>query len=347
MAGKVMMQAAAGIIAFILLFLQALTIDAVDIKKTTIKDMAGRDVVIPDKPARIVAIGPGALRFVVYMNLFDAVVGIEEIEKNRQVPAGRPYSIAIYDKTVHLPSIGEGGSGKLPDFEKLISVKPDIVFVMGLDASNIELLQRKTALPVVSISVGSGAFRKTETFASLRLIGRIMGKEKRAEELIDFINKAEEDLQKRTSGIPDAKRPSVYVGAVSYRGVHGITSTEGFYLPLEWVNGRNPVNTLKQQGHIFIDKEQLLIWNPDVILLDSGGLNLINVDYQKNQDFYKRLKAVKERKVFTTMPYNHYNTNIEVALANAYFVGKILYPDRFKDIDLEKKQTRFLGISQA
>ncbi|HOT95326.1 MAG TPA: iron ABC transporter substrate-binding protein, partial [Methanoregulaceae archaeon] len=32
-----------------------------------------------------------------------------------------------------------------------------------------------------------------------------------------------------------------------------------------------------------------------------------------------------------------YNTNYETVLANAYFVGKVLYPDRFADVDPEKK----------
>ena len=337
MAGKRFMKILRAISVLVLMFIVVSYAEAVETKKTTVKDMAGRNVVVPSKPARIVALGPGALRFIVYMNAFSAVAGIEEIEKNRQIPAGRPYSISIYEKTPHLPSVGEGGSGRLPDFEKLISVKPDIVFVMGFDASNIELIHKKTGLPVVSLSIGTGAFKKTETYASLRLIGKIMGKEKRAEELINFINKAEQDLIKRTSSIPEAKRPSVYIGAVSYKGTHGITSTEGFYLPVEWVNGRNVVNELKKHGHIFIDKEKLLLWNPDIILLDSAGLNLINVDYQKNLEFYRKLKAVREGRIYTTMPYNHYNTNIDVAIANAYFAGKVLYPEKFKDMDPVKK----------
>jgi hypothetical protein len=49
----------------------------------------------------------------------------------------------------------------------------------------------------------------------------------------------------------------------------------------------------------------------------------------------------------TTSVY-YYNTNIELALLNAYFVGKSLYPDRFKDINMEEKageiMKTFLGI---
>ena len=47
-------------------------------------------------------------------------------------------------------------------------------------------------------------------------------------------------------------------------------------------------------------------------------------------------------------PYNYYHTNIEIALADAYFLGKTLYPAAFTDIDPTSKADEifdfFLGI---
>lgn len=37
--------------------------------------------------------------------------------------------------------------------------------------------------------------------------------------------------------------------------------------------------------------------------------------------------------LYAFLPYNAYTTNIETAIADAYFIGKTLYPDRFVDID--------------
>jgi len=58
-----------------------------------------------------------------------------------------------------------------------------------------------------------------------------------------------------------------------------------------------------------------------------------------------RLKAFKEGRVYGTLPYNYYRTNIAVALADTYYIGKILYPDKFKDVDPEKKATRYFKCS--
>jgi iron complex transport system substrate-binding protein len=66
-------------------------------------------------------------------------------------------------------------------------------------------------------------------------------------------------------------------------------------------------------------------------------LTLVSEDYRKKPEFYHALKAFQTRRVMVLHPFNFYTTNIDTALTDAWAVGKILYPDRFKDIDLEKK----------
>src|SRR6056297_1846307 len=55
-----------------------------------IQDMLGRKVQVPRKTKRVVGIGPGALRLLVYMQVTERVSGVEEIEKR----TGRPYIFA-------------------------------------------------------------------------------------------------------------------------------------------------------------------------------------------------------------------------------------------------------------
>ncbi|WP_368293650.1 hypothetical protein [Dehalobacter sp. TBBPA1] len=60
-------------------------------------------------------------------------------------------------------------------------------------------------------------------------------------------------------------------------------------------------------------------------------------DYKKNPGFYQTLTTVKNGEVHAQLPYNFYITNIDTAIADAYYMGKILYPEQFKDINPEKK----------
>ncbi len=311
---------------------------------TIITDMAGRKITIPDKIERIVALS-STLRFVVYLKAADKVAGIEAAEKKEISNAGRPYLAALRGKADKIPIIGEGGAGRLPDFEKLISVAPQVIFTASIDPAHADIIQQKTNIPVVAVSYGGvGLLEPDEVINSLNLMGRILKTENRANKIKDFINKTLKDLQRRTDKIPQNKKPSVYVGGVSYRGAHGITSTQAFYPPLQWVNALNVANALNKHGAVFIDREKLLVWDPDIIFIDINGFSLVGDDYKKEPMFYKKLEAIKNNRVYSTLPYNNYFTNIEIALSNAYFMGKVLYPDKFSDIDSAKKANEIISF---
>nr|WP_236681751.1 iron ABC transporter substrate-binding protein [Thermotoga sp. RQ7] len=296
-----------------------------------VMDLLGREVEIPSKVERIVAAGPGALRLIVYLNATDMVVGVEDFERLR--PLGRPYILA-HPELKELPRIGPGGPGKLPDMEALVVLNPDVLFMTYVDVKTAQDVQGKTGIPVIVLSYGDlGTFDDEELFDSIELLGKILGKEERAREVIEFIKQIQEDLSRRTENI---ESPTVYVGGIGYRGVHGIESTMAHYPPFVALRARNVVDELGE-GHKFIDLEKLLEWNPEYIFIDENALSMVLEDYRKRGEFYELLDAVKEKRVFGILPYNYYTTNIGTALADAYFIGKILYPKRFEDIDPEKK----------
>jgi len=81
----------------------------------------------------------------------------------------------------------------------------------------------------------------------------------------------------------------------------------------------------------------LLAWDPDYLFIDLGGLAQVLEDYQKNPTFYESLSAVQNGRVYAQLPYNYYNTNVDTAIADAYYLGKILYPAAFADIDPAQK----------
>ncbi|MFA4719590.1 iron ABC transporter substrate-binding protein [Pyrococcus kukulkanii] len=296
-----------------------------------VTDMLGRTVEVPKEVHRIVAAGPGCLRLIVYLNASDMVVGVEDFEKRFNF--GRPYILA-HPELKNLPTIGPGGPGKLPNLEEIMKLKPDVIFMTYVDKKTADEIQEKTGIPVVILSYGELAtFRDEELFKSLELAGKILGKEERAKEVINFIKSIQKDLEERTR---DVTPKTVYVGGIGYKGAHGIESTEADYPPSKAVHAENVASVLGK-GHKFIDKEKLLEWQPEYLFIDEGGLKLILEDYKKNPGFYNSLKAVQEGKVYGLLPYNFYATNIGTAMADAYFIGKVLYPEKFKDIDPAKR----------
>ena len=86
----------------------------------------------------------------------------------------------------------------------------------------------------------------------------------------------------------------------------------------------------------YIDKEQLLLWDPDVIFIDESGLTLSLEDIKTGKGL-DELKALQNGKIYTLLPYNNYAINYEMALINSWYAGKTLYPEMFSDIEIMEK----------
>jgi iron complex transport system substrate-binding protein len=226
--------------------------------------------------------------------------------------------------------------------------RPDLIVAVSIDPAQLDNIQAKTGVPAVYLSYGELGVWREEARRSLSLLGDVLGRRERAAALNKYVTSLEEDLRKRTADIDEENRPSAYFGGISYKGSHGLTSTEGGYPPARMAGARNLADELGKSGHFFVDKEQILVWNPDFIFVDAGSRLILDQDFQENRDFYRLLKAAGSGRTFSLLPYNYYNTNIELALLNAYSIGKSLYPDRFAGIRMEEKAAEimqtFLGI---
>jgi iron complex transport system substrate-binding protein len=308
-------------------------------RSVTITDMIGRKVTAPFDPARIVCIGPGALRLIVYLQAESKLTGVEDMEKMN--PGGRPYWLA-HPELAKLPRCGPGGPGgasQKPDLEAVLSVKPQVIFMTYVDRHMADEVQNTLGIPVVVLTYGASATFDEAVYDAMVVAGKILNREKRAGLVVAYIETLRRDMSERTRNIPEGKRPRVFVGGIGYQGSFGIESTEKRYIPFDWIHADNVAErgVSSTGSHVFMGKEMLLKLNPDVIFIDGAGLTLVETDFSKKPEFYQALGAFAAGRVYTLLPFNWYTTNIETALADAYAIGKILYPERFRDIDPEAK----------
>nr|WP_245526606.1 iron ABC transporter substrate-binding protein [Methanoculleus marisnigri] len=322
----------------------------------TVTDGFGRTVAVPSPPESVVCSGSGCLRYLVYLQSQDLAVGVDDIEKEERTIEGRPYSLAYGSQFKDLPLIGEF-RGK-DDPEKILGIGPQVVFKTGstgtayaTSAGDADKLQERTGIPVVAFPYGSlrNDAEKAEMYTGLRTMGGVLDKQDRAEEVIAYIEATIADLKARTADIPEAERKTAYIGGVSSAGAHGIISTEPAYPPFHWVNAKNAAAGLGT-AHADVAKEALVDWNPGYIFVDVGTIQMESdgaIGELKSDPALQGLSAAKEGRVYGVLPYNFYSTNYETVLADAYFIGRTLYPERFADIDPEEKAdeiyTFFIG----
>jgi len=318
-----------------------------------ITDGFGRTVTVAANPSEVVCSGSGCLRYLVYLQGQELVVGVDDIEKKDQAIEGRPYSLVYGQKFKNLPLIGEFRGNDDP--EKIVGIGPEIIFKTGLtgtaystSAADADKLQEKTGIAVVAFPYGGlrDDTEKVEMYEALRVMGGAIGKKDRAEEVIAYIGSTLADLESRTGDIPESEQKTVYVGGVSSAGAHGIISTEPAYPPFLWVHAKN-VAAGMGVAHADVSKEALVDWDPGYIFIDVGTAQIEDggaLGELKNDPALDGLTAVRTDQVYGVLPYNFYSTNYESVLADAYFIGKTLYPDRFSDIDPQQKAdeiTRF------
>lgn len=299
-----------------------------------VTDMLGRRVEIPVQVDSMIGVGPGALRLLVYMDLVNRVSGIEDVE----LRPGRPYTFArpaLVEKQVIGPYMGG-------DSELIAMNQPDVIFMAFSTASDANDLQKRTGIPVVGLNSGNLRNARDTLFRAFDLIGDITGRAKRADSLKNFIQNEIDQLERLTSDVEPESKPSAYVGAVSYRGAHGISSTEAFYAPFRFVNAVNVAGGLKEQEPVnptgtYVDIENIIRWNPDFLFIDAAGAAQALPSVQEGKPLARTLSAIQNDHVYTLMPHNWYATNFENVLANAWFAGTVMYPELFSDFNAEEK----------
>jgi len=306
-----------------------------------VTDAARRSVKLPGRIERVICSGAGCLRLLTYLRAQDLIVAVDDMEKRRPVFDARPYALANPQFRGY-PLFGEFRGYDNPELILALHPQPQAIFktfsTMGHDP---EKLQKKTSIPVLVMEYGDLSSHRSAFYQTLRLMGKVVDKGKRAEEIISFFESNIKNLSDRTKNIPE--RTTCYVGGIAFKGPHGFQSTEPDYPPFLFIHVRNMAYDplLKGKGQSDIAKEKIIEWDPEILFLDlstlqmgdkAGGLFELRTD-----PAYQALTAVKQGRVYGVLPYNWYGQNFGSILANAYSIGKLLYPHRFQDIDPEAK----------
>ena len=258
-----------------------------------ITDMAGRKVTVPaaEDIESVFSTGPVAAIFM-YMVAPDKLLGwnyeLNDVEKS-----------IILEKYHDLPNFGMGDA---INYEAVIAANPTIALNCGKinDAmvSDCDALSKSLGIPV--IAVDNELNNSAEAF---RFMGELLGVEDHAEELAEYSEKIFTDIAS-LADIPEDEKVSVYFG----NGEDSLETAPRGSQHAQILDAINAVNVadleLGDGSRVQISAEQLLAWDPDVIVVngepkaDKSG-NSAAEDILSNPD-YASLKAVQDQKVYGT-----------------------------------------------
>lgn len=305
-------------------------------------DSFGREVEIPSEVKTIVCTGSGALRMITYLQCTDRLVGVEDTDKEYETSPLRDYAFVNYETFRDLPSIGKGGgTANTAYVEELIQLQPDVI-LSGYNEEALEDLAQATGIPCVSIRARSINFIDESFYTAMRVAAEVLGAQERCEEVLTYIDNIKADLSARTSGIPDEEKPTCYTGTVTYNGAHGFTGTYSNFGPFLAIGANNVADEVGETGYFDADPERIVAWDPDLIFLDPGNMDLVRDEYKTNPGYFDSLRAVQEGNLYSCIAFNNYSTNVGYALADAYYAGIVMFPEQFADVDIADKTNEIL-----
>lgn len=301
--------------------------DVQDKKTRKILDMAGRTVEVPTEIKKAYATSQIGI-IVLYTINPDKLAswGFALLSEEKKY---------IPDKYYNLPVLGVwSGKNGTGNIEEIIRVHPDVIFSIGtIDDSQKALsdrIQEQTGIPMVMVDGPLDKLDKMYEF-----VGDIMGDKDRCKELGDYCSKTISDIKMQVEKVPQEKRAKVYY-AEGQKGLE--TDPKGSFHTevLDFVGGINVADVPMQKGYgrSQVSLEQLLKWNPDVIITgydkEAGGGFF--ADVFTNSD-WKGIKAVKDKRVYQipAYPFDWFDRPPSVnRIIGVKWLANLLYPDAVK-----------------
>lgn len=302
-----------------------------------ITDMAGRTVTVPTEIQSVFSTGPATAIFL-YMVAPDKLLGwnyeLNDLEK-----------AYIPEKYHTLPNFGMGDA---VNYEAVISADPTIAVNCGTinDAliSDCDSLSESLGIPVVAVD--GDLANSPEAF---RFLGQLLGVEDQGEALAAYAEKTFQDAA-ALSEIPEEDRIRVYFG----NGEDSLeTAPKGSSHAqlLEEVHAVNVADLeLGDGSRVQISQEQLLAWDPDLIVVNGEPKADVSGNQAAQQiledPVYASLKAVQDGKVYSTpnAPFSWVDRpNGPNRLIGMRWFSALIYPD-YVQCDIETEIREFFQL---
>ena len=219
----------------------------------TLTDQAGRQVTIEKEPQRLISSYYITTSLIMALELDDRLVGVEDNADLRPV-----YALSNPD-ILELPNIG---TVKELDLEACAALAPDLAILPMKVKDSVPALE---ALGITVLIVNPESQELLSEM--IRLVAAATDTEERGEALIAFIEKQENHL---TEVLSNEERPGVYLS-----GNSSLLMTAGNAMyqsdMIRLAGGKNVAEEITDTYWAQIDYEQLLLWDPEYIILPSAA----------------------------------------------------------------------------
>lgn len=218
----------------------------------TVTDLLGREVEIPAKPEKVVAISP---------------TGVELVYAVGETVVGRSATATYPPEAEQATDIG---TAYQPSYDTILSLEPDLVVADSVIHAGQDYQQALEQLGVPVIFAGAESYQ--DVLDAVALMGEVFDAKDKADELIAEIEQARDDARAAIEG-----KNLAAVAMIAGRDQTLYAAKESSYVGdlLKEVGFENPAASQPDSGpfpgYSTLAPEKLIEFNPDIIFTISPG----------------------------------------------------------------------------
>ena len=339
----------------------------------TITDTENREVTFCRPLERLITNSPDNTRLAIAIGAGDKIVGAGRFAGGSRLCPCRTVTTAAGKKVcvegcmncVHtildgrVPDMTETRTRRIRYYEVMASLRPDIILAESI--IYIEDYEDKIDCPGVVAGIGPGGSAYAEyyyeggLYGRIEVVGEVLERGDEAQELIDFVESKVDMVRSVTEALNESEKPTVYFaprgctkGFYDPKEGRDFTRTVSLYEPLDIAGG---INVAKDEpfGDLNVGIEQLIAWEPDYIFTGCSSPDTADsIDFILTSEELQSIPAVHNGNVYNCFYPHSAGRPPDRSLFNVIYMAKVLHPDEFADLDLEKECNEifeaFLGV---
>ena len=299
-------------------------------RAATVTDGTGRSVPVPARVDRVFPAGPPAA-IMLYTLAPDLLLGW-------------PRANRADEREFLLPDVGARpevgritGRGNTANLEEVLALKPDLILDIGtINPTFVSLADRVQEQTGIPYALLDGRFDGVAQ--AYRVIGELVGRREASDTLARYAEDTVKTISGRIAGLPRERRARVYYA----RGPRGLETGLGGSINVETIEllAQNVAGGTRG-GLATVSIEQVLVWNPDVIITIDRDFAASVIEDRA----WAPVAAVRARRVHLSpkLPFGWVDFPPSVnRLIGLWWLAKILYPDLFPE-DLRTLTRDFYG----
>ncbi|MBP3040419.1 ABC transporter substrate-binding protein [Bacillaceae bacterium Marseille-Q3522] len=275
----------------------------------TIKDAAGEDVIIEQKPEKIVSLIPSNTEIVFALGAGDKVVGVTDFDNYPQ-------------ETASIEKVG----GMEFNIEKIIALAPDVVLAHASSAHNSAEGMEQLRNAGVAVVVVNDAKTFAEVYNSIEMIGKVTGETETAAQLITDMKDDINAIKEKAANIKENEKKKVYIEVSPVPDAYAAGKNTFMDEMLTMIHAENVVT---EEGWPKIDQEAIINQNPDVVLTTYGYYTEDPVGQVTGRDGWQDVNAVKNKQVVDVNS-DQVTRSGPRLVKGVEEIAKAVYPDIFK-----------------